>query len=75
MRPTDISLSTGAIGVTLATEALLSTGLRTLFSLLGVLYLLALLVLLHLLLVLIGQLNTGAVLAIGTSFEQKSLCT
>ena len=53
MTPTDISLSTGA---TLATEALLSPRLLTLFSLLGVLSLLAILVL-HLLLVLIGQLK------------------
>ena len=46
----------GAIGVTLATEALLSPGLLTLFSRLGVLSLITILVL-HLLLVLIGQLK------------------
>ena len=75
--PTDISLSTGAIGVTLATEALLFPGLQTPFFLLGVLYLLAILVL-HLLLVLIGQLKLLVLfllLALVTSFEQKSLCT
>ena len=54
--PTDISLSTGAIGVILATEVLLSPRLLTLFSLLGVLSLIAILVL-HLLLVVIGQLK------------------
>ena len=75
--PTDISLSTGAIGVTLATEVLLSPGLLMLFSLLGVLSLLAILVL-HLLQVLIGQLKLLVLfllLALVTSFEQKSLCT
>ena len=77
MTHTYISLSTGAIGVTLATEALLCPGLRTPFSLLGVLYLLAILEL-HLLLVLIGQLKLLVLfllLALVTSFEQKSLCT